>query len=297
MPRVPRSAQRVLGTVMALVGALVVITALAISLAASVTSARVLAYPQPAVSITYGASGDSPRTGAPVRFQAQTRTGTNLTYLWLFGDGSSAAGQAPSHTFAKYGQMTVVLRVRDPIGQTSSTQTVVNILPPKPAVCFHFQQASLTVTVNASCSTGTQLRYTWSFGDGSESLVTSNPATSHRYASAGTYTVELQVTDVAGQSAATSAPVTITIPLPTARFTWQAGPFSFAGASVTFDASASTGSQLSYSWDYGDGQSDSSAGPQTAHIYTFPGVYSVTLTVTDAFGRSATSSQTVTVGA
>jgi PKD repeat protein len=221
-----------------------------------------------------------------------TQAGTSLTYTWRFGDGSTASGQTPSHTFQKYGRMTVALTVRDPLGQTATVQTTVSILPPKPSACFHFHQgASLSVAFDGSCSSGTQLGYSWSFGDSSDSVVSGKAATSHTYAAPGTYEVQLRVTDAANQSATASASVAVTIPAPTARFTWQADQFLTVG----FDASASTGGQLSYSWDYGDGQSDPDAGPRTVHFYNFPGTYTVTLTVTDSFGRSATSRQTVTV--
>jgi hypothetical protein len=51
----------------------------------------------------------------------------------------------------------------------------------------------------------------------------------------------------------------------------------------------------SYSWNFGDGRTGS--GTSVAHEYFSPGTYLVQLTVTDAYGRSATTSQTMSVGA
>lgn len=61
----------------------------------------------------------------------------------------------------------------------------------------------------------------------------------------------------------------------------------------SFDASASTGEQLSYSWSFGDGSSGT--GQQADHSYAAAGSYSVKLTVTDKAGKTQTQTQTVTV--
>lgn len=68
-----------------------------------------------------------------------------------------------------------------------------------------------------------------------------------------------------------------------------------APLNVNFDASMSydpDGSIVSYSWDYGDGTGN---GVSTSHTYNAPGIYTVTLTVTDNAGAAGTSSKTVTV--
>jgi PKD repeat protein len=66
---------------------------------------------------------------------------------------------------------------------------------------------------------------------------------------------------------------------------------------VLFDASASqpSGGIASYSWNFGDGSHGS--GRTTTHSYDETGTYHVTLTITDQFGRSASTTRTVVVGA
>jgi len=67
---------------------------------------------------------------------------------------------------------------------------------------------------------------------------------------------------------------------------------------VSFDASGSLdpdGLVTSYRWDFGDGASGN--GVTTEHIYTNPGNYTVSLTVTDNSGLVATASSAVTVRA
>lgn len=68
-----------------------------------------------------------------------------------------------------------------------------------------------------------------------------------------------------------------------------------AGQDVVFDATKSTGSIASYQWSFGDGATGT--GQLVTHRYATEGAKSVTLTVTDTFGRSASTTKVVTVGA
>jgi PKD repeat protein len=66
-----------------------------------------------------------------------------------------------------------------------------------------------------------------------------------------------------------------------------------AVSEVTVDASGSTGSGLQYQIDFGDGALATER--QARHIYSAPGAYNVTVTVTDQGGRDATVSRQVVV--
>jgi PKD repeat protein len=81
--------------------------------------------------------------------------------------------------------------------------------------------------------------------------------------------------------------------------------FTFTPASpldhqpVLFDASTSTSNPsnpiASVTWDFGDGSSGS--GVQATHTFNTPGTYFVKLTIGDAVGRTASTSQQIDVGA
>lgn len=65
------------------------------------------------------------------------------------------------------------------------------------------------------------------------------------------------------------------------------------GTEFTFDRSASydpDGTIVSYEWDFGDGCSTISSEPTAYHSYDLPGLYNVTLTVTDDMGAQSTDS-------
>jgi len=142
---------------------------------------------------------------------------------------------------------------------------------------------------------GSVVSYLWNFGDGNTA---SGVTAAHSYATAGTYTVQLTVTDNDGltDTASTTAQVTDGTGLqsPVAN---PAGPYQGTTTSpVAFDGSASSdpdGTVVSYDWAFGDGATASGAKP--THAYTTAGTYTVALTVTDDTGRKGTATTTASI--
>lgn len=69
-----------------------------------------------------------------------------------------------------------------------------------------------------------------------------------------------------------------------------------AGKVISFDGSGSAdakGGNLAYSWDFGDG-TEPGTGVRPSHVYTFPGPYTVTLTIKDIEENVATDTVLVT---
>ena len=132
----------------------------------------------------------------------------------------------------------------------------------------------------------------WSFGDGHSSTL-QNPV--HSYTTTGTFQVELTVSDTFSMHSI-SKPATVIVSTPEADFSGKSlyameetiPPFGCGPLSVDFiDASANT---VSWSWDFGDGQTSSEQNP--THIYNTPGSYSVALTITDSHGCKNTLTKT-----
>ena len=121
----------------------------------------------------------------------------NLTsYQWQFGDGQTATGANPIHTYAESGTYTVTLKVSDEVNglQTTYTKPITVAAGEGLTAGFTTSQRSGTppLTVQfVDTSTGNPTAWAWNFGDGSATSNTRNP--SHTYASIGSYTVSLYV--------------------------------------------------------------------------------------------------------
>jgi PKD repeat protein len=83
--------------------------------------------------------------------------------------------------------------------------------------------------------------------------------------------------------------VTANVP-PTAAFTYSCTYLSCTFTDTSTDSDGSISSRL---WNFGDGTTSTAQNP--SHAYTVAGSYTVTLTVTDNGGASASTSKTVTV--
>ena len=178
----------------------------------------------------------------------------------------------------------------------ASTPTAAFTFSPSPAVA---NQAVIFDASSSQPGTGaTQIvDYSWSFGDGSTGT---GRTVSHTFDLSATHSVTLTVTNDRGLSSSTTQAISVgAAALPTPTFTVSpAAPR--VNEAVFFNASASTPGAghtiTSFRWNFGDG-SPAGSGVTTQHVYAVAGSYSVSLTVTDEAGQSATSGgTTVQVG-
>ncbi len=182
-------------------------------------------------------------------------------------------------------------------GTVSYSYTIkANSVNNPPTAAYTWTANGLGVSFDGSTSSdsdGKVVSYAWTFGD-TQTGSGVNP--SHTYASAGTYTVGLTVTDDDGATGYIEHDVTVStadVP-PTAAFTFSP-PNPVAGTTVAFTDGSwdSDGSIASWSWSFGDG--GTSTGQNPTHTYLTAGTYTVSLTVIDNGGGKSSSSQTVTV--
>ena len=128
-------------------------------------------------------------------------------------------------------------------------------------------------------STGDISARHWDFGDGTTN--DTRDSVEHSYTAPGTYTVSLTVSGPAGGDTETKVNyITIGGATPLqAEFSSPSNRESTAPFEISFE-DRSSGNIVSWLWDFGDGQTSISRNP--AHTYSSPGLYSVSLTVTDA---------------
>jgi uncharacterized repeat protein (TIGR01451 family) len=136
----------------------------------------------------------------------------------------------------------------------------------------------------ASISGGSNVVYEWAFGDGTSG---SGAAASHTYPSVGAYTTTVTATNAAGTQMATT--VVAIIDRAIADLAIRHDAPTLLGGTTALTASVSTGSNVVYSWELGDGTV--AVGEQTAHRYAAIGAYTVTVTATNGVSSVAHSTQ------
>jgi len=239
--------------------------------------------------------------------------GDAIRYSWNWGDLTAVSTTAnPSHTYSVPGTYTIVLTVTDVWGRSSTVSHDVTITepasnnPPTAVIASVTCSALTTCALSATGSsdpdsaTGDGIRnYLWNWGDGTPDTLGTSASQSHVFPVAGTYTVTLTVIDKWGRS---SAPVTATATTqpepagnnpPTATFTTSCNVRTCAVNST--GTSDTDGGIRSYSWNWGDGTALSTGASPSAHVYAAAGTYTITLVVTDNWGRTTTVTRDVTV--
>ena len=221
---------------------------------------------------------------------ASTASGTP-TYMWDFGDGETGEGMRASHTYQKPGNYRVRLTVDDgkktecSVASSTTTATIADRVDVKLATdgksstCVH---RSLRFSANGTGGG----KYHWDFGDGV--TAEGGSSASHAYDKAGAYTVS--VTADNGQGSACSVATDHT------TVTVSESPMADAGENLAccigqdtaFDGSKSTGSNLKYNWNFGDGAT--AEGVRVNHAYEKGGNYRVILTVDDGSGSECSTS-------
>jgi DNA/RNA endonuclease G (NUC1) len=143
--------------------------------------------------------------------------GTVVSYLWSFGDGTTATGASVTHTYAQDGVYTVALTVTDNDGLTDTLTTTASVANVAPTIA-PFAGATLLPGEQYTAS-GSFLdpgadpwTATVDYGDGSGAsplaLSGMTFALSHTYATAGTFTVTVQIAD---DHVAATASQTVTV--------------------------------------------------------------------------------------
>lgn len=222
-------------------------------------------------------------------------TGEDLDCSWS-GD-ISAGTEIWSGAFDSEGTYNIILEVEDWQGQTDTAQTTVTA-EYEPVHAEIDAQTSIevgeTLELDGSGSSGHEgiQEFEW-FVDGEE--IDQGTEISYVFDQEGTFTVELTVTDDAGQTDTTSTSVEVEVDLPVAQIDIPGSVD--AGEEFELDASPST--QGTYFIDEHTWNVDGETLTGEITSYSFPedaeGEHTVELTVTDTEGNSDTISEEVEV--
>lgn len=220
---------------------------------------------------------------AVIHFSDQTicPVGNLTQWLWNFGDPLSGTSdtsttQNPVHVFDTAGTYIVKLKATSIAGCTDSVAASV-LIRHAPAIDYAYTAGCSGQMIYFNDITPLQpweaiLDYYWDFGDGDSAFI-SNPC--HIFNNAGTYNVTMTIRTLNGCILSLTKTVQVgDVPVPDFTFTGNC-----AGSPTTFtdNSSASTGSVVSWQWNF-DGEGSSN---QQNPVFLFPdtGIYNVVLIV------------------
>lgn len=252
-----------------------------------------------AVSSTNAQTASVTEGCVPLEVNFSPPTG-QTDFFWDFKDGTAGSSEAsPSHIFSAPGVYEVSLN--NGTGGSEVGTVTITVLPDievliditliDPCNPRRYQFTNNSVVPAGLNVTG----YLWTFGDGATSSQ-ENPI--HFYAQPGLKSVSLElITDIAGCNNSILFENIIDVsaePVLNAFFTANPGATCDVPATIFFTSGQAIPG-VTYSWDFGDGNSSSDP-TSTVHQYTQEGVYEAVLSLTKGDCVS-TFTRTISVGA
>jgi gliding motility-associated-like protein len=178
-------------------------------------------------------------------------------------------------------------------GVKAGIESLINGVPRDSAGC-------VPLTVDFTDTVHNAKSYEWNFGDGSPTVITTVPNTSHVFNSTGTYLVRLVAVDSTTCNIRDTAYVHIRVGDIQATINFNPVKLNPCDSfKYRFD-NVSTApvpfNNTSFTWDFGDGSPRITAGTASVfHNYAAPGTYNVNLVLTDTAYCNAPDSVTIQV--
>ncbi|MBX7180955.1 MAG: PKD domain-containing protein [Bacteroidia bacterium] len=222
--------------------------------------------------------------------------GSITNWSWNFGDNSAAnLTQFPTHSYGNDGSFQVSLTVTSDNGCTASItkEAVVNPLPqPNFSAAYVCIGNSTSFNNTSTINSGNIATHVWIYGDGSPNDTTFAPT--HTYLSPNDYVVTLKCISDSGCVATTTNNYFVyPSPVPFFNYTIRgdscqpvAVDFSEFSTVPTIGSQTNTIDPASILFDFGDNSQGTISNSQ--HVYTLPGVYDVSLTISTNHGCTAT---------
>ena len=172
----------------------------------------VVASPSAAVSVNPGNVTD---VNIPLVFKGTITGGVGtVRQNWSFADGTTSLGPNATHTWTRAGNYTVDFSSSDALGVMSSRSLDVRVNPSLTATfgsnggsASNPSAPATPVTFTSNASGGTRpYNVEWSFGDESSSP---GLTVNHSYATSGTYSVKVTLSDSVGASVSTNLTVVV----------------------------------------------------------------------------------------
>ncbi|MEI8053660.1 MAG: PKD domain-containing protein [Bacteroidota bacterium] len=230
-------------------------------------------YAKPTIDFSASAYAGCPPVNISFTDLSTPGSGTNSSWNWDLGNGTSSNLQNPSIVYNNTGSYSITLLVTNSFGCTSAlTKDTIIRITDKPVASFvnsSTANCGAPLTINfTDQSTGTgNLSYSWSFGDGTTST-DQNP--SHTYITTGNFSPKLIVYNQSGCSDTIIRTNAINIANNITMFTVI--PSVCANTPITI-TNSTTPNPINVLWIFGDGTTSTNTAPVKS--YATPGTYQI----------------------
>ncbi|XP_074135622.1 polycystin-1 isoform X2 [Sminthopsis crassicaudata] len=222
--------------------------------------------------------------GMAVTVNASVEAGDNITWTFDMGDGTVLSGPEPSvqHVYLQDENCTIKVTAANPVSSVSQLLPVhifvLEVLKIEPASCIPKQpEVQLTAHVTGDY---THYVFDWTFGDGSSNAtVHGRPTVTHNFTRSGTFPLSLVLSSLVNKAHYfTSVCVEPEVSNITLRPERQ---FVKLGEEAKLEVQAFPPFFYHFSWDFGANDSARSGGTEASYTYKVPGIYLVTVTVSN----------------
>uniref|UniRef100_A0A3B3YM87 Polycystic kidney disease 1a n=1 Tax=Poecilia mexicana TaxID=48701 RepID=A0A3B3YM87_9TELE len=210
-----------------------------------------------------------------------------IHYDWNFGDGTALKGRRVPHTFAQSGNFNVCVSVNNTISFTSTCAEIfvyeeIEGLTAKSSSPTELQSPT---KVWAQLSSGNNITWIFSMGDGTDPIITSQPNISHNYVKEGNYTVNVTAMNAVSFG---------WMPLSVHVYVFQVIRMEPSGCvqertKVNFQAWVSGNATIHhYNWSFGDGSPNETVqgNSSVSHTYQQNGNYHLSLLLSSGVNKA-----------
>ncbi|MCC6455685.1 MAG: PKD domain-containing protein [Caldilineaceae bacterium] len=273
------------------------VTVTAANILGSLTATKtveVVEAPPPITGLTAGNDGPT-EVNSATHFTAAVTGGTDISYIWDFGDGNSGSGIAPTHTYAPSGVYTATVTASSAVNSLTATTTVYVGDAVVDVIDNSFDPVDATIPAGG--------KVVWVLRQGFHSVTADDgsfnqPAGSnwtpfiHTFDTVNTYPYYCTVHGGPG-GVGMAGSVIVEEVEPTQGLTASNDGPTQVNHPTNFTAAVTGGTGITYSWEFGDGSDGSGIAP--THTYAQSGVYTATVVATNAV-NTLTATTTVYIG-
>ncbi|MDP5172746.1 MAG: PKD domain-containing protein, partial [Bacteroidia bacterium] len=221
--------------------------------------------------------------GAPLSVAFTPQQVAGLTHEWLFGDGGSSVQSAPTHVYQTIGSYDVIHIAEDGTGcrDTLIKEAFVNIGANTLSAFANDSTLCSGDSVHFLAKAPATSQVTWSFGDGGSG---NGIKIGYVYQQAGTYQVQVNISDPGGCSASRTIPMVV-YQKPHAAFSVQDTTIGCQAPFTVDFINQSTGGNA-YTWYFWGGSPISSSSLNASATYSIVDSFDVRLLVKGQGGCS-----------